>query len=155
MDKWINGWMGSGFKEKRMAELSSEGQYLGKERKWGLGEGVLGRQSTMLKCPKMFKCPNPAVFEEVKQFNWTERACGRQRGRFERRGTGNGGIRAQRTPLSTLSEFRFYLYGQGEANEQFYAAKEYSQIFGLSWWSSGEESDLQCRGQRFDPWSGD
>ena len=30
------------------------------------GEGVLGRQRTMLKCPKMFKCPNPAVFEEVK-----------------------------------------------------------------------------------------
>ena len=30
------------------------------------GEGVLGRQSTMLKCPRMFKCPNPAVFEEVK-----------------------------------------------------------------------------------------
>ena len=25
--------------------------------------------------------------------------------------------------MSTLSEFGFYLYGQGEANEEFYAAK--------------------------------
>ena len=25
---------------------------------------------------------------------------------------------------------------------------------GLSWWSSGKESALQCRGRGFDPWSG-
>ena len=25
---------------------------------------------------------------------------------------------------------------------------------GLPWWSSGKESVLQCRGHRFDPWSG-
>ena len=25
---------------------------------------------------------------------------------------------------------------------------------GLPWWSSGKESTLQCRGYRFDPWSG-
>ena len=31
-----------------------------------VGEGVLGRESTMLKCPKIFKCPNLAVSEEVK-----------------------------------------------------------------------------------------
>ena len=33
LNKWTNEWMGSGFKEKVMAELSPEGQYLGKERK--------------------------------------------------------------------------------------------------------------------------
>ena len=25
---------------------------------------------------------------------------------------------------------------------------------GLPWWSSGQESSLQCRGHRIDPWSG-
>ena len=25
---------------------------------------------------------------------------------------------------------------------------------GLPWWSSGKESALQCRGRRFNPWSG-
>ena len=27
-------------------------------------------------------------------------------------------------------------------------------IVGLSWWSSGKESSLQCRGCVLDPWSG-
>ena len=27
-------------------------------------------------------------------------------------------------------------------------------FWGLPWWSSGKESALQCRGRRFDPWSG-
>ena len=28
------------------------------------------------------------------------------------------------------------------------------KLLGLPWWSSGKESALQCRGRRFNPWSG-
>ena len=32
--------------------------------------------------------------------------------------------------------------------------KKKKPMGGLPWWSSGEESACQCRGHRFDPWSG-
>lgn len=38
-------------------------RYRGEAR---VGEGVLGRDNTMFKCPEVFKSPNPAVFEELK-----------------------------------------------------------------------------------------